>query len=133
MAERLGISMEQATQAWSRLLKLDLVRMEGRQAKRTVPRFATRTDVPCDAIRSAHRQTLELASDSLELPPVDMRDLSYVTLAIDPRKMELAKRLIRNFRRTLVALLEQGEGRNEVYNLNIAFFPLSGSHKRRVQ
>ena len=61
---------------------------------------------------------------ALEYSPVEERDVSSVTMAIDVQRIPLAKEAIRAFRRRLMRLLEAGSP-DEVYNLNIQLVPVT--------
>jgi hypothetical protein len=52
-----------------------------------------------------------------------------MTMAIDPRKLPLAKTLIREFRFRLAELLETGN-RTEVYNLNVQLVPVTKKERK---
>ncbi len=82
------------------------------------------SNVPSSALRQAHRQTIQKAMESLEKDPLDVRDISGMTMAIDRKKINEARKLIQNFRRRLSHFLEEGDS-NSVYRLNIQLFPLS--------
>ena len=64
------------------------------------------------------------AIDSLEKDPIDVRDMSGITMAISTRKLPEARKLIMDFRRKLCAFLEDGH-KDAVYRLNVQLFPLS--------
>ena len=81
-----------------------------------------------EPFRNLQRGLLNKAIYALDFVPFDKRDHSSYTLAIDESMIPLAKSMIKNFRRTLASTLEQSSEKNAVYNLNIAFFPLSGEY-----
>lgn len=120
---RLGISAEDAQIALDRLTRLEMIRADG---DRLVPvsGWATSSDIPSQAIRKFHRQTIQLALGALEEVPVEERDVTSITVAVDVANLPRAKSLIRKFRRQLSDLLEAGE-RSEVYQLNIQLIPVS--------
>jgi uncharacterized protein (TIGR02147 family) len=80
------------------------------------------------ALRKNQRQLLEKAIDSLENDPIELRSMTSMTTAIDPRRIPEAKEMIRHFNRTLCAFLEGGN-RTQVYNLGIALYPLQKTKK----
>lgn len=123
MARRLGISTTEVRDALDRLERLNLVgREDGRWKSKGD--IETTTDVPSAAVRKFHHQSLEKAIESLESLPVAERDVTAITIAMDPEKLKLAKELIQKFRRNLADIL--GEGRKkEVYQLNIQLIPLT--------
>ncbi|MGZ3740999.1 MAG: DUF4423 domain-containing protein, partial [Bdellovibrionota bacterium] len=65
---------------------------------------------------------------AIEAVPTEERDITSMTMAIDPRRLPLAKTLIRKFRFRLADLLETGD-RTEVYNLNVQLVPVTKKDK----
>ncbi len=88
----------------------------------------TTEDIQSQALRESHLETLRIARLKLEEVPVDRRDFSSMTLAIDMDKLLEAKMVIREFRRKMEKLLENNRS-TEVYQLAIQFFPLSKKPK----
>jgi uncharacterized protein (TIGR02147 family) len=120
ISTRLGISEIEAKLAIERIERLDLL---GKpiDMKNTNSTAATRT---------FHRQLLEKALESMEQDPFELRDLSSMTMAIDPAQVPYARERIREFRDELTADLEKRGKPKEVYNLNVQFFPLSHSKEQ---
>ncbi|KHD87106.1 MAG: hypothetical protein OM95_16280 [Bdellovibrio sp. ArHS] len=81
-------------------------------------------DVPNKFIQAGHAQDLLLAQQKLFSVNIQKRDFSSITIALNPKDIPKAKKLIRNFRRSLTSLLEKGE-KKDVYQLSIQLFPLS--------
>ncbi len=79
---------------------------------------------PNAALRRAHRASIEHALNCLDDVPLQLRDISSITLAIDPRKIEKARTLIQKFRRKLASEVEVGN-KSEVYELNVQLVPVS--------
>jgi uncharacterized protein (TIGR02147 family) len=75
-------------------------------------------------LKKHHEQSLDLAKESLFRDDVKKRDFTTVTMAIDPKKLSMAKERIRKFEDELSDLLESGH-RTEVYRLSMQLFPLS--------
>ena len=124
VARRLGIPTGIAHQAIERLVRLGYLEIHGDRMVRTTTGLTTSNDVPSAALRRHHHQNLQLAEASLENDPVDRRDISSITMAVDPRRLPEAKALVRQFRRKVCELLEGGESR-EVYTLSVQLFPLT--------
>ena len=76
------------------------------------------------AIRSAHREMSKLAADSLELP-VDERNITGVTMGISDETYGKIVRELDEFRHKIIALAAADGGINQVYRLNLQFFPLT--------
>jgi uncharacterized protein (TIGR02147 family) len=125
IARRLGISKSTAQQAIDRLVRLEMLRQtsDGR-IETTGLQYKTTSDVADVSLRKSHFTNLELARASLESDPLDQRDFSAMTMAVDPSLLPQAKSKIREFRRELSAFLESGS-KKEIYKLCVQLFPLS--------
>ena len=127
IAARLGISTFEVEQAIERLVQLQLIeRQTDGSLKRTEVNLSANYGVPSEAIRKFTKQILQKAQDSLESQSLDERDLTTMTMAIDPTLLPVAKKRIAEFRRELAALLEQ-DNRTEVYVFAPSLFKLSKS------
>ncbi len=124
MGKRLGLPSGDVRLIMDRLIRLDLIRMEGAKFIRHSKRLMTSSDSPSAAIRHWHSQSLEIAKKSLEEVEVAKRDVTSITMPVDTKNLAEAKRLIKNFRRGMSELLQQGQCQ-EVYNLTIALYPLT--------
>lgn len=128
IARRLCISSLEARAAMERLFRLGLIQKTANSLAATQG-WTTTHNIPSAAIRKFHRQSLEQSMEALESVPVEERDVTSITMAIDVSKREVAKKEIRRFRRRMARLLEEGN-KTEVYQLNIQLIPLSrGKHK----
>jgi hypothetical protein len=87
-------------------------------------------DLPSSALRKLARQLLQKSIESLESQSQDERDITNMTMAIDPTLLPEAKKMITNFRRKLCTFLEQGK-RTEVYAFAPSLFRLSKQTKKR--
>ncbi|MCM2322977.1 MAG: DUF4423 domain-containing protein [Oligoflexia bacterium] len=124
MARRIGISTVEAQAALERLERLGLIQRKRNRYVKLAGDLTTTHDISSVALRQSHRQSLLQAIDTLEEVPLELRDLTSITMAIDPRRIPAAKLMIRDFRRKLSRYLEQGE-RTEVYNLNVQLVPVT--------
>lgn len=129
IAKRLNIPMGVAMEALYRMEKLGLITKQDTQWKLTGKNMSTPNNIPNAKIRAAHRQHIERAIESLEKDPVDSRDITGITMAINSNKINDAKRLIQDFRRRLSAFLEAGN-RDSVYRLNVQLFPLTQENSK---
>ena len=124
IARQLCISTVEVREALERLERLQLIKRVGQRLVRTAQKITTGEDVNSIAINTYHEQTLRKAIDCINEVPVSLRDNTAITMAIDVSKIGQAKKLIKNFRRTLSEVLEEGKC-TEVYNLNIVLYPLT--------
>jgi len=124
IARRLNIPHGIALEALHRMERLGLVAQQNETWINTGKNLATPSHVSNLALRGALRQYISKALDSLELDPIEVRDISGMTMAIASGKLPEARTLIKDFRRKLCAFLEVGH-KDSVYRLNIQLFPLS--------
>jgi uncharacterized protein (TIGR02147 family) len=124
IADNLGISQCEAKLAIDRLLNLELLRIEnGKLVKSNEQLTTTDKTVTTPALKKNQKQFLKKATESLENDPIEERNMTSMTMAIDPEKLPEAKQMIRAFNKTLCEFLESGK-RSRVYNLGIALYPI---------
>jgi len=125
IGERLGIPTEIAQSSLDRLIRIGMVKVDDSgKAELVQGPLTTTSTIPSQFLRLSHQETLRHVVDNIQQVPMEKRDLSSITVAINTDKIDEAKVLIRNFRRKLADLLSQGK-KNEVYTLNVQLFPLS--------
>ncbi len=122
------ISATEAQHALSVLQKLGLVESDGHGGWNITDRLVTTgAEVRSEAVRQYHRHTLELARESLSRHLPEERDISSVALTIPTEDIAEIKERIAEFRKSLLAFARNAKGADRVYQLNLAFFPLSGT------
>lgn len=114
-----------------RLVRLGLLKFERGKYRATGKEYASSDGVGSVSVRKHHFQTLELAKASLEEDPLEERDFTSMTMAIDPKNIPEARKLIRKFRDDLSCLLEVGE-KKEVYKLSLQLFSLKHKGRKHV-
>lgn len=126
VAKRLGIKVSEAETAMERLHRLGMAKWSRKQKtlELTHAQFSTSDDIANQAIRKSHQDDLEMSGRMLQETPVEKRDFTSMTMAIDASKMAQAKKMIRDFQDQMSALLETGE-KTEVYKMCIHLMPLS--------
>jgi uncharacterized protein (TIGR02147 family) len=126
IAARLRIKQQQAQKAIDQLIHLGLlIQLRNGKIKTTGAKFRTTTDISSTAIRKNHFDHLELLKRSLEEDDLSIRDFTAMTFTFDPKKMDLAKNLIKEFRRNFTEQMENQTQKNEVYRLSIQLIPIS--------
>lgn len=122
-----AITPAEAQVALEVLRKLALIREDGKGGWDITDRILTTgAEVRSGAVRQFHRTMLELAAQSLERHATEERDISSITLTLDHEDMEEVKARVAEFRKGLLQFARSSGLANRVYNLTIAFFPLSG-------
>lgn len=125
LAKRLGINELHAKMCFQRLVDLAFVsEVEGVWRQTSKP-IKVENKISTAATQNFHRQLLSKALESLENDPMEARDFSSITLALDPVDIPYAKERIRHFRRDLTAELEKKGRPKEVYNLTVQIYPVS--------
>lgn len=125
IANRLGITVSEASETIARLKRLGMLIEKNGQLFRADAKYQTTDDIKSTSLLQSHSQTLDLAQSSLERHAVDQRDFSWITFAVDTKKLPLAKTLIRRFQDEFMDLIEGGDTASEVYRLSIQLFPLT--------
>lgn len=127
----LGLDTEPVREALSLLRRLGLLKLDGRRWVKTQSKLSIEGTTSLEAIRTYHRHMITKALD--ELSKTDhydfkKRDITALTMPINPRRISGAKKRIAQFRRSLEAYLTKGNC-TEVYQLNLQLFPLRGAGK----
>lgn len=79
-------------------------------------------------IQNLHKQLISLSLDSLTNDPLVEREFGAVTLALPSKNINRAKEMIKKFRREFHMLLsEDSSEADQIYQLNIGFFPITKS------
>lgn len=124
VSKNLGISKNEAAEALERLLSLKLLEKVNGRWRKLKTFLATPSEVPSRALRNFHSQMIQKSLVAMEEQPVDLRDISGMTIPISLDKVSLAKKEIRQFRRKMAKLLDSSHA-TDVYQLNIQFFSLT--------
>ena len=131
IAQRLNITEPRAREVVKRLLDLNLLTVKNGKLLRTEASVRSSDDTVNLSLRKSHEETLVLAKESLNRDSVHERDFTYVTMAIDPKKMSVAKEMIRKFQDELSDVMETGK-RTEVYRLSMQLFPITKLSNKKV-
>lgn len=124
IASQLNVSPMKIKLAVERMLALDLLSQEDGVLKKTDNSLTIKDKhLTTGALRRRQKQWLEMATASLENDDISFRNHTSMTMAIDPKLIPEAKKMISEFNKKLCAFLEQGD-RTQVYDLGIALFPL---------
>jgi len=123
IARRLGISIEEANQALLRLVRLGIVRTKP-IFKQIVPPFEIVSDIPSEAIRKYHRQSLGLAIEKIDTVPLKKREFQNVSIPLNPSQVEKLKKDIDELLETASEVSNRNDA-TEVYNLSVQLYPVT--------
>jgi len=133
IAKRLGLPVMEASVAVERLKRLGLI--EIKPDGRWIPaaqNLSTLTGEYSDiALRRLQADILQKAIDSLENIPLELRDHSSLTIAVNVQDLSLIKQKITQFRRQMNQFLSQRPEPSDVYHLTIAFYPVTARREQK--
>lgn len=136
IGQRLGISPKLAEASMKRLRQVGLLRINKKSGRLEASDEAS-SSISFHATSKAHReqqkQILEGAIMALDQTPIELRSQSSVTMAIDVDKLDEARRLIKDFRRSLGRLLSSTNNLTEVYQLSVSLYPVTKELKEKKQ
>ena len=138
IASRLGISNVEVQATLERLERLKMIRkkVDGVTWEDCVGDTSTIPfgETTASAQRIHQRLLLELSAQKLETVPLEQRSHTSTTMAIPMKKLAMAKQMIREFRSKMQRALQEPQGQNEeVYQLQLSFFPLTRLEKFEPQ
>jgi transcriptional regulator with XRE-family HTH domain len=131
LAKQLGISVVHAKLAMERLERVGLVKEEGGEWKLCSAPLKIDNKVSTAATKKFHKQLLSRAAESIDKDPIEDRDFSSMTFAMDPSLVEYARKRIQSFRRELTAELERKSTPGAVFNLTIQMYPVTPISKEK--
>ena len=129
ISDQLGISVLEARDALLRLKRRNFIKEEsGRLVRALNTALNIEPGVTSSAIQKYHKQNFKLAEKAMEVESLEHRKFSSVTMALDPKKLGEAEKMITHFKKKLARFLESGE-KKRVYTLSIQLFPVSKQTK----
>jgi len=123
IAQKLDLSPNQARIAMERLVRVGLATDEGKLI--SPQNTSLNNDLKAGAYRQLQEQILELALRAVREIPIEHRDQSSMTMAVDSRRLPQARELIKRFRRQVCKLLQDSDHLDAVYQLSVSLYPLS--------
>ncbi len=135
IATRLGITKSKVENSINKMLRLELIKeVRDNSGITTIIRnhkgLTTTEDIPSEALKEGHRQNIQQSLDAIDEIDIELRDISSITMAVNPKTINKAKEKIRAFRREMQELMEEGN-KEEVYNLNIQLIPLTDQRRSK--
>jgi uncharacterized protein (TIGR02147 family) len=121
------ISAAEVSESLSFLIKAHLLQKD--KAGNYVQTEKSVTTGPMDvtpvAVRGMHRQMGEFALEAIEGVPQNERHFSGLTLGITQKAYDEIVQEIAEFRKRIVAIATREDDTDEVYRLNVQFFPMT--------
>ncbi len=128
MAASLGVPVARVESALEQLIDLNLIEIQEGRLLRNDALIRIESDIPSQTIQRFQKQILEKTAASLEKDSISARDVTAMTMAVNPEKIPEAKRLIAEFQNKLLALMGEGN-KSAVYALLVNLIPLTRSEE----
>lgn len=123
IAKTLGISPKEARQACDRLLRLGILRLDGKNLRPTgLWLLKSPEEIPSDTIKQFHVTLLKKAAEEIYKQPIDRRNYSSLLMAISNEKLPEAKKLIAEFNQKLSTLMTSASDRDSLYCFSTQLF-----------
>jgi len=121
------VSAAEVSESLNFLVKADLLKKDKNGNYTQTDKVVTTgpMDVTPLAVRGMHRQMGEFALDAIEGVPQDERHFSGLTLGITREAYEEIVQRIAEFRKDIIAIATRKPATDEVYRLNVQFFPMT--------
>jgi uncharacterized protein (TIGR02147 family) len=126
--KRLGgaLTIAQAKNALENLQKLGMLKPDAARGYRQISGAVTVADnTRSMAVFNYHQSMIRLAAEALKKNHQNQREMNGATIAIPVEKLSEIKEKIRAFRKEINQLASSFEQPDQVYQLNIQFFPLT--------
>lgn len=125
ISKSLGITTEEADLAVERLLRLGLLKKNGKTVTKPNANPRAVSNMPNDALRSFHRQTLLKAMESLQEQLPSEKFIGSETIAIDKSTLSELERESEKFFNRVLAIAAKGKKKNHVYHVGVQIFKLT--------
>ncbi len=125
ICSELDLSKDVAAQLLKDLYLYGIVTYSGNEFQVLKSKIKTTDNVPSDAIRKAHKNTLDLAKDKLESVPLNSRYFTSMTLCCSENKLDAAKEEIKRFLGRMTNILQKSDKKEKVYEVAVQLFPHS--------
>lgn len=121
-----AIPEDEAAQALELVKRLGLLRQDA-TGKWTLgdPFLSSPPGMDPKVMRAFQKQMIDLAGESLERHPPELRDITTLTLALDLEDLPEARERLRTLRESLLRLSGENPSPRQVYQLNLQLFPLT--------
>lgn len=128
IAKALGITVNEVNIAFERLVRVGILERKNGKYKDIANGNTTwnQSYFTTDAKKKLQKTLLEKAIFSLHTVPIEERDNTSMTMAINKKDVAKAKKIITEFRRKFSNILERDQSKvDSVYQLAVAFYPLT--------
>lgn len=128
IAKALGITRSEVNIAVERLSRvglLDTNTKEWRDLSENGKATNIDSQLTSAGSRKLQKQILEKSIAALQTLPLDVRNHTSITVAVNPEDIPIAKEKIKEFRRDLADFFESNAKPREVYHVSISLYPIT--------
>ena len=127
------ITAAEVTESLNFLIKADLLKKDkdGNYTRTETGITTGPMDVTPVAVRSMHRQMGQFALEAIEGVPQNERHFSGLTLGITQEAYTEIVQKIAEFRKEIIAIATRSTETEEVYRLNVQFFPMTNKNTNK--
>lgn len=121
-----SISHEQVKEALELLKDLGMVKkLPSQKLALAEPHITVSGPEKSKAVREFQKQVMHLGAAALDTTPVDQRDISTLTMALDEECLQDLKGMAQEFRRQVQKRVEECTLPDRIMQLNMALFPVA--------
>lgn len=124
IAKKLSFKRDEVLHALELMKKVGLIETINGEEKICGELVISPDGIPSRAIKNYHHRMLDQASLAMEEQPVEIRDISGVSFAMDSQDVKKLKKDIANFRNRMIKKYSSGK-KDQVYHIELALFALS--------
>lgn len=125
IAKKLHLTTAQVQIAVDRLKRLGLLKEKEDRLVASEAQVTNAGSIETShAMKQLQKHVLEKALSSIDNTPKERKDITSMTMAVDESKLPQAREMIKKFRRSLCAFVEDGKP-SAVFNLGIQLYPLT--------
>ena len=121
ISSQLGISRQQAADAVYRLKRLGIIE-QGGLLKQIGDPIRVVSEIPSPAIRTYHKQILDISHRAIDEVNMNERDLSSVSILLTPDQVKKISTMIEDFQNQVTETMEDKKN-GQVYFLNVQLVP----------
>lgn len=137
IAKSLGITQSEANFAIQRLFRLGFIKKNPDGTWKDTSENGDLTHIEAgissQAAREYQRQLLDLSKKAVAEIPISKRNHTSVTISFNSNDMEEAIQDIANFRRQFARKFQRSQMADEVYQMQISFYPLTQSFIKQTK
>lgn len=124
LIDKTGFSKDEIQVALDRLESIDLIEKKDSFYILKHQNITTSNDIPFKDMKLFHENFIQFALDSLKDGNQSVSDFSEITMCIDRESINDYLKVIADFRAKIDQISARTKKKNDIYQLNIQFFPI---------